>query len=113
MRLGAGILDQVVDIERQTLAKNALGEDVPTWSTYMLKIRAGRADAADSETFAAGEKSATRRTRWLIRDTKKGRAITAKDRLINGLETYEIAGIKQTNKGRRRYLELTTEIRND
>ena len=81
--MNAGVLNRRITIERQATGRDDYGGITEgTWAE-LTKVWARRSDISDAEKFAAGEKSATRKTRWLIRSSIISRTFTAKDRLVH------------------------------
>lgn len=111
--MNAGVLNRRIVIERQTTGRDDYGGVTQgTWET-LATVWARRSDASDAETFAAGEKSATRKTRWLVRSSTVSLTFNAKDRLVYKSANYEIIGIKEATRDGRAFLEITTVVRND
>lgn len=102
---GAGDLDRRIVIERATSTTNSFNEPVLTWGTYAT-IWASRSDVSDGERNAAGQVGSYLMSRFVIRSSPTTRAIKPSDRVsYDGI--WNIHGIKQTQDGRNRFLELT------
>ncbi|MBY3257068.1 phage head closure protein [Rhizobium laguerreae] len=101
-----GKLDRRITIERMTgTAKNEFNEDVQIW-TPLTTVWARRRDASDGEREAAGQIGATLMSRFVIRSTAVSKAVTPVDR-ISYRGIWNIQGIKETEEGRNRFLEIT------
>lgn len=108
---GAGGLDRRITIERATVTYNELNEEVPTWGSYAT-IWAGRSDLSDGERNAAGQVGSYLMSRFVIRSSPTAKAIKPSDRVsYEGI--WNIHGIKETQEGRNRFLELTCAKDND
>lgn len=103
--MAAGELDRRIVIERATVTHNALNEQVETWDTYAT-IWAKKTDVSDGEKNAAGQVGAFLVSRFMIRSSPATRAIKPNDRIrFEGL--WNIQGLKETQRGRNRFLEIT------
>jgi SPP1 family predicted phage head-tail adaptor len=103
---GAGSLDRRIVIERATSTVNALNEPVETWSTYAT-VWAQRKDVSDGEKLAAGQVGSHLSSRFVIRSNTTTTAITPSDRISHDGALWSIHGIKETQDGRYRFLEIT------
>lgn len=104
---GAGDLDRRIDIERVTEgSQNGFGEPSQTWST-LTTVAAQRMDVLDSEKIAAGQRDSALMSRFVIRSSSTARTVTPLDRLNHDGETWNITGVKETQQGRNRFIEIT------
>lgn len=76
-------------------------------------ISASRQDASDGERLAAGSIGGYRMTRFVVRHSKRTAGILPSDELIHEGRTYNIIGTKETQDGRRRFIEITTSVSTD
>lgn len=76
-------------------------EDVPT------TIWTAKNDVSDGERFAAGQVGSHVMTRFVVRWNDFTRSIRPVDDLLFERRSYNILGIKETQDGRRRFLEIT------
>jgi SPP1 family predicted phage head-tail adaptor len=106
MSRSAGELDRKVVIQRATSTPNAYNEPELSWSDH-LSVWAKRTDVSDGEKFAAGQVGSFLMTRFVIRSSEAARGIRASDRLSHEGKTYNIHGIKETQDGRFKFLEIT------
>lgn len=103
--MAAGGLDRRIVIERATVTHNALNEQVEAWDTY-ASVWAKKTDVSDGERNAAGQVGAFLVSRFVIRSSTTTRAIKPSDRIrFQGL--WSIQGVKETQRGRNRFLEIT------
>ena len=110
----ANELDRQIRFEREvtTGAVDGLDEAVKTWTT-ITTVWAKRSDVSDMENVRAGKIGSAIRTRFKIRSTEKSRSITPVDRIIHENRIWNIHGIKETQDGRRRFLEVTAVTNTD
>lgn len=101
-----GRLDRLLSIERNTPTTNDLNEEVDSWAEA-FKTWAERKDVSDGESVAAGVLGSSQMSRFVIRSDSLTRTITPKDRISYDGDLWNIKGVKETNRGRRRFLELT------
>lgn len=105
--MNAGKLDRKIVIERLTIgAANAFNETSDTWGEFITR-QASRQDVSDSEKVNAGQVNATRMSRFVIRSGVEALTITPMDRVNYDSKLWDIKGIKETTKGRGRFLEIT------
>lgn len=102
---GGGDLDRRIVIERATTTENALNEPVETWGVY-AQLWARKSDVSDGERNAAGQVGSFLMSRFVVRHSPTTKAIKPSDRL-SYQGTWNIHGIKETQDGRSRFLELT------
>lgn len=107
-----GDLDRLITIERATATANAFNEPIATWST-LLSLRAKRTDASDGERFASGQVGSFLVTRFVVRSSSATRDILPSDRIVHDGKTYNIHGIKETQDGRRKFIEITAAADTD
>lgn len=110
MTRSAGELDRRIVIERATSTTNAYNEPVKTWSTH-LQLPAKRSDASDGERFASGQLGSYLMTRFVVRSSVATRGILPTDRISHEGKIWNIQGIKETDDGRRTFLEITAVSR--
>lgn len=106
---GAGALDRRITIERLNSAPNGFNEPVGTWSCFTT-IWAQRKDVSDGEKLAAGQVGSYRMSRFVIRSSSVAKAITPLDRIAHDGKVWNILGIKETDEGRNRFIELTAVV---
>ncbi|GLQ36748.1 hypothetical protein GCM10007908_03680 [Rhizobium albus] len=104
--MAAPVLDRRITIQRATTAPDAFNEPVQTW-TDLKTLSAARRDVSDGEKFAAGQVGASLQSRFVIRHSSISKTITPVDRLSHEGAIWNIMGIKETQDGRRRFLEIT------
>lgn len=110
---GAGDLDRLISVERANPGQDATGGVTAGGFSLVGVVWAKRQDLSASEAFKADEKAATRISLFKVYSSSVTRGVTPKDRINDHGDIYEITGIKETNDGRNRYLELTAILRND
>ncbi|MBB4185828.1 SPP1 family predicted phage head-tail adaptor [Sinorhizobium terangae] len=104
---GAGKLDRRITIERETeTGRNEVNEPVYEW-TALTTVWARRRDASDGEREAAGQVGSTLMTRFVVRSSSVTRTVTPVDRLNYSDATWNILGVKETEEGRNRFIEIT------
>lgn len=103
---GAGDLDRRIVIQRATVTPNEFNEPVKTWATYTT-VWAKRTDVSDGERNAAGQVGAYLMSRFVIRSSTVSKAIKPTDRVSYDSAIWSIKGIKETQDGRNRFLEMT------
>jgi SPP1 family predicted phage head-tail adaptor len=106
----AGDLVRKVTIQRATSVPNELNEPVETWTDF-ISYRAQRKDVSDGEKFAAGTVGSSLRSRFVIRSTADSRTVTPLDRLVHDGDIWNIDGVKQSDQGRDRFIEITAVCR--
>lgn len=99
-------LDRRITIQRATTAPDEFNEPVQTWAD-LATIWAARRDVSDGEKFAAGQVGSSLQSRFIIRHSSVSKTITPVDRLAYDGAVWNIMGIKETQDGRRRFLEIT------
>lgn len=110
----AGKLDRKIVIQRYTGGSvDAFGENTSgSWGTF-ITVSASRKDVSDSEKVSAGQVNAVRMSRFVIRSSANSRTVTPVDRVSYDSKIWDIHGIKETNEGRMKYLELTVMAQAD
>lgn len=107
MAITAQELDRRITIERETeTGRNEVNEPVLEW-VALATVWARRRDASDGEREAAGQVGSTLMSRFVIRSTSTTRTVTPVDRLNYSGGTWNILGLKETEDGRNRFLEIT------
>ena len=109
--MGAGKLDRRIVIERATQAQDAAGQPIDTWSTFVT-IWASRMDMSDGERFQSNQELNTRVTRFKVRHSSDTKTVTAMDRISYEGDIYDILGVKEASEGRKRFIEITANVRN-
>jgi len=106
-------LDRRITIRRQTEG----GRDewnLPTpGEAIEFTVWAARQDASDGERMAAGSVGGYRMTRFIVRHSERTAGILPSDTLIHEGREYNIIGIKEAQGGRRRFIEITTNVDTD
>lgn len=104
--MNPGRLDRRIKIETETATISASGERVPTWSTLADNVAAEKRDVSGREQSSNGQEVAVGNTLFRIRwrDDIKPTA-----QVVYLAETYNILVVREI--GRRRYLELITEVK--
>lgn len=108
MGIAAGRLDRRIVIERATYTQNAMGEQVPSWST-LATVSAEATPLSDGERIRAAEVSAEISMRFVIRWSPLVEDVNPKDRVSYGGRLWNLWGVKEI--GRREGLELTAGAR--
>lgn len=99
-----GQLDRTITIQTFTVAQDATGQPIQTWSTLAI-VRASVLEVNARERFQAlrevGVFSAVFTIRWLS-------GLNDRNRVIYDGKTYDIVGIQE--QGRRQWLALSGEV---
>ena len=101
---------RLITIERATLAQDASGQEVETWST-LAQAYAEKTDVSDSERVAASEVSANITTRFLLLWSDAYDDVNPRDRITFEGKTYDIWGAKEI--GFHEGIEITATARAD
>ncbi|RVL53951.1 phage head closure protein [Sinorhizobium meliloti] len=102
-----GKLDRRITIEREIeTGRNEVNEPVYEW-TALATVWARRRDASDGEREAAGQVGSTLMSRFVVRSSSVTRTVTPVDRLNYSGATWNILGVKETEEGRNRFVEIT------
>lgn len=112
MPRSSGSLDRKIIIERYSATMNDFNEEVRSWST-LATVRAERKDASDGEKYAANQVSAFLLSRFVIRYSAAVSSVNAKDRINHEGHYWNISGVKETQDGRYRFLEITAAREQD
>jgi SPP1 family predicted phage head-tail adaptor len=100
-------LDRRVTIQQRTLANNALGEAIETWSDLVASLPAQFLPISGREIFAGAERQARAVASWRIRYRSD---IARTMRLVYDGATYDIADVTEDRRfDRRQYLIVTGE----
>lgn len=103
---GAGDLDRRITIQRYTSTTNDFNEEVKSWAD-LTTVWAMRRDASDGERVTAGKEGAFLMSRFTVRSSSKTRTVTPADRLSYDGAVWNIRGAKETQDGRKRFIEIT------
>lgn len=106
----AGKLDRRLTILRAALEDDGF-QNTPGDFASVATVWASREDISDGERGRAGGVSATATTRFQVRYSTTTAAVTPKDRVSEGGQTFDVLGIKQI--GRRVGFEITAARRAD
>lgn len=108
--LAAGSLDRRIVIERATLIRDAMNEQVETW-TPLATVWASATPVRDGERFADGEVRSLITMRFQVRWSNAVANLDERDRLRFDGRTYDIHGVKEI--GRRVGLEISAAARSE
>lgn len=114
--MGAGDLDQRIQIQIATTARNQLNEPVETWVPHAT-VFAKKHDVSAREAFRAREVGAELSTRFTIRYSPDVAAVDARYRIVHedpvtrATTYYNIIGAR--NIGRARWREIDTVARSE
>ena len=108
--LDAGTLDRRVVIQRATITRDAMGEQVETWGA-LATVWASATPVRDGERFADGEVRSLITMRFQVRWSPQVASLDERDRLLFDGRTYDIHGVKET--GRRVGLEISAAARSE
>ncbi len=110
----ANNLDRTVTITRpgSVIGQNEFNEDV-FGPDVEFTVSASRQDVADGERMAAGSLGGFRMTRFVVRHTQRTAGIVPSDGLRHEGKAYNIIGTKETQDGRRRFIEITASVDTD
>ncbi|RZJ44974.1 MAG: head-tail adaptor protein [Brevundimonas sp.] len=112
MPLAAGKLDRRITLQRFTVTKNDLNEDIETWADLTPKpVAAQYMPVSDGEKFRAGERASDISARFMIRYSNQVADLSPKDRLLFQGRPYAITRVKEFE--RRVGLEITAVSRDD
>lgn len=111
--MDAGNLDHRITIQRVTSgAVNGFGEAAETWAD-LATLWASRKDVSDGEKIRAGQQASALSARFVIRSSTLGKTINTKDRISHGGAIWNIQGVKETDDGRNRFIEITAARESD
>ncbi len=102
----AGDLDRRIVVQRFTTTTNEFNENTEIWAD-LQKVWARRRDVSDGEKEAAGQVGSVLVSRFVVRSSIASRNFRATDRIFYDGAPWNIQGIKETNEGRNRFLEIT------
>lgn len=103
-----GQLDRKITIERQDgWIDDGWGTPTPGDFVPVATVHAKRTDVSDREKLIAAQVMSQSTSRFVVRSSSITRAITSMDRLQHEGAIWGIDGIKETQDGRRRFLEIT------
>ncbi|MBG8552353.1 phage head closure protein [Hymenobacter guriensis] len=105
--MNIGKMDRLVEVQTSTSTPDSFGQSVPVWTT-LGKRWMQREEAGGAESVQAGELVAINKVYYL---TRWEPALTARVRLIDNGQTYDISHVAEI--GRRAGLKLTALTRND
>lgn len=106
----AGARDRRITLQRASIVKNALNEDVTTW-LELATVWAEKLDVSDRERVAAAEVAAEITTRFRILWSTNLANLNPKDRLTFDSKVYDIVVAKEM--GRREGIEISANARSD
>lgn len=106
----SGPLDRRITIERATVSRDAMNEQVTTWSP-LATVWASAAPVRDGERFADGEVRSLITMRFQVRWSSTLSGLDERDRVIFDGRTYDIHGVKEI--GRRVGLEISAAARSE
>lgn len=107
-RMGAGLLRRRIVVQKRTVANNAIGEPVETWSRH-LKTPAQVVTRGGRESFREDREQARDMITFRVRWTASREAWNAADYRVlypsTDGEPYDIESVQDV-EGRRRYLDI-------
>lgn len=113
MAMSGPKLDRKITLERFTFTTDeGSGEQVKTWSS-LGDVWANKKDTSDSERVRSAEVAAEISTRFTIRYDSAWSDVGPLDRLVYEGRTFDIVGTKETEDGRRRFIEISASARAD
>jgi SPP1 family predicted phage head-tail adaptor len=104
-RIRTGQLDRLLQIRSATLANDATGQPIETWTTTAT-VWCKREDMSGAEASDAGERSAETNSEFTIRYRT---GVTPKNRLICEAREYDVVSVLEV--GRREYLTIMARAR--
>lgn len=102
----AGKLDQRIIVDRVSVTRDALGQEVETWGE-LTTVWAMVKWVSDEERFSQAQLTPTQTVRFTIRSSVTSRAITPRDRVRYAGANWDIHGVKPTLDGRNRFIEIS------
>lgn len=108
--LDAGALDRRIVIQRATVTRDAMNEQVQTWAT-LGAVWASATPVRDGERFADGEVRSLITMRFQVRWSQRIASLDERDRIVFDGRTYDIHGVKEI--GRRVGLEISAAARSE
>lgn len=110
----ANQLDRRITIRRDGAQTGVNGFNEPVFApSIVYTVAARRTDVSDGERQAAGTTGAFRVTRFVVRHTPRTAGILPTDKLSHEGRDYNITGTKETQDGRRRFIEITATMAAD
>jgi SPP1 family predicted phage head-tail adaptor len=106
----AGKLDRRIKVQRATVSRNEMGEEVAAWAD-VAEIWAGVTPVSDGEKFRAAQVGAEITSRFIVRHSSLTASISAEDRILYQGRVYDIQGSKEI--GRREGYEITAGAQAD
>ncbi len=101
-------LDRRITIQSATVAQDASGSEIPTWSNLHVDMPAEYLPLSGSEQFEASQRLATARARFRIRYRSD---LTRKMRIVFESENWNLTHIEEDRRfDRRQYTILTAEL---
>ena len=109
--IGAGNLDRRITISMQGEPTGTDGAGHPIYGPpETFTVWARRIDVSDGERMAAGSVGGFRMARFVVRSSAQTRAIKPVHTLSHEGDEYNIIGVKETQDGRHRFLEITANM---
>ncbi|OLS46651.1 hypothetical protein BV509_09105 [Rhodovulum sulfidophilum] len=109
--MNANRLDRRIQARRVVRTPDGLGGHDEAWIDYGAAFAGPRHDISDTEKFTAGAILATVTARFVVRHTAHTASLTPRDRITCDDAEWEIDGIKEVPRPRRRFLEITATRR--
>lgn len=105
--IGAGELNRrAVFYKRAGTARNALNEPVGDRVVHTI-VKARRRDLSDAERLQAGREDVVLTARFVVRSRPRTRRIAGADDFDCDGRVWKVVGIKQLDRGRNGFLEIT------
>jgi SPP1 family predicted phage head-tail adaptor len=105
-RVSTGDLDRRITLQRFTEARDEFNQPIEDWLD-LKEVWARRRDVSDQERYDSGKVNATNISRFVVRSNSITKTLTAVDRISYEGAFWNISGIKETQDGRDRFLEIT------
>ncbi len=104
---GAGELDRRIKIEQSVeTGRDRANEPVYDWSP-LATVWARRRDASDGEREASAQVGSFLKTRFVVRSSSVTRNVTPAHRVNYQGAIWNIEGVKETDEGRKNFIEIT------
>lgn len=110
MRIAAGKLDREIELQRSSTTYNSANEPILAWTTLAF-VAAQVTPLRDGERLRAGEKLASKMSRFVVRHSEDWSDLSAQDRLVYEDRVYEIQSVQEL--GRRVGFEITATARGE
>ncbi len=110
--IGAGKRDRRLVFQRATVAQDDYGYVAETFAEYVTRW-ASRLDVSDAEKLSNAELATALMSRFVVLSDSSTRTLTTKDRFTHDGGTWNIHGVKETQHGRNKYIEITAVRRSD